>query len=240
MAQNATVYLDHLIARENLRYERLDVVGAKNTSARPLPETLPLSNLIPELRNRQRDDLRKPDFQRATCAWTPEECCNLLDSIVGERIVPGLIMWKSPDSPLEYILDGAHRISVVLAWLNDDWGDRATNDSEVELHTPTMVMARQMAGVVRGLVNASVGSAKKFMELEATMDRLSRDGQAPKQVMGDLDFSRAMFFAELRKGTVGFRVQWVTGDYRTAEQSFLRINSRSSSKIGIRAWLVRS
>ena len=33
-------------------------------------------------------------------------------------------MWTSPESDLDYVLDGGHRISVVLAWLRDDWGDK--------------------------------------------------------------------------------------------------------------------
>jgi hypothetical protein len=148
---------------------------------------------------------------------------------VNKRIIPAVIMWKSPDSPYEYILDGAHRVSVVLAWLNDDWGDKTTQSGDVAWYSETLTAARETARIVRQLVETEIGSAKQYAELEDRMDRLMEENKAPKQVMGERDFRRAMFFASLRKDNVGFRVQYVSGDYRTAEESFLRINSSGRS-----------
>ncbi|HEX5502785.1 MAG TPA: DUF262 domain-containing protein, partial [Thermomicrobiales bacterium] len=123
MADETLVYLDHLIRRESFRFEQPDEAmgGQQEREA----ETLRLSDLRDLSRTRQ---FRKPDFQRATAAWTPEDCVSLLESVVQEQVVPSIIMWASPKSTLLYVLDGAHRMSVVMAWLCDDWGDRLPPD----------------------------------------------------------------------------------------------------------------
>jgi Protein of unknown function DUF262 len=65
--------------------------------------------------------LRKPDFQRETAAWSPEAVCSFLESFVSGDLIPAVICWQSA-SRLNFVIDGAHRISVVIAWLLDDYG----------------------------------------------------------------------------------------------------------------------
>jgi Protein of unknown function DUF262 len=122
MSDEPKVYLDHHIKRESLRYKRptQEIVSGHEG----LAPTLRLIDLI-------RDDvnyiftqyLRKPDFQRATWAWTPEDCVSLIESVINYQVIPSVILWKSPDNDLYYILDGGHRISAVIAWMKDDWGE---------------------------------------------------------------------------------------------------------------------
>jgi 5-methylcytosine-specific restriction endonuclease McrA len=59
--------------------------------------------------------LRKPDFQRETAAWSPEGICNFLESFVGGDLIPAVICWQSA-SRLTFVIDGAHRLSAVIAW----------------------------------------------------------------------------------------------------------------------------
>ena len=113
-----------------------------------------------ELADRGHDSLilllRKPDFQRETSAWNPDDCVRLLESIVKGLIIPSLIVWKSPDNSFLYILDGAHRISVMRAWVIDDWGDKAIEDY-YERHE-YFDKIRQAAQVVRAAVKGHIGS----------------------------------------------------------------------------------
>src|SRR5690242_7753624 len=118
MPNELKVYLDHLISRESFRYVR--PVEKINSTVPSPARKLTLKNLQDRSRSKL---LRKPDFQRATWAWSPEDCVLLLDSIVNDQVVPSIIMWSSPSNGLDYILDGGHRVSVALAWLSDDWGD---------------------------------------------------------------------------------------------------------------------
>ena len=115
---NLKVYLDHHIKRENLLYKR-DTRTAENPSDTYKHLSIPLL-YGPQSKLRL---LRKPDFQRATWAWSPQECVELLESVLEEQVVPSVIMWLSPEN-FQYVLDGGHRISVLIAWIKNDWGDR--------------------------------------------------------------------------------------------------------------------
>ena len=66
--------------------------------------------------------LRKPDFQRETTNWTPAKVVDLLRAFVDADLIPAVILWKS--GQYLFVVDGAHRLSALLAWILDDYGDR--------------------------------------------------------------------------------------------------------------------
>ena len=65
--------------------------------------------------------LRKPDFQRETNHWTPEQVVSLLECFVSGDLIPSVILWKSPT--FLFVIDGGHRLSVLKSWVEDDYGD---------------------------------------------------------------------------------------------------------------------
>ena len=65
--------------------------------------------------------LRKPDFQRETNHWAPEQVCSLLECYVNGDLIPSVILWRS--STGIFVIDGGHRLSVLKAWVEDDYGD---------------------------------------------------------------------------------------------------------------------
>src|SRR5579885_2850738 len=65
--------------------------------------------------------LRKPDFQRETNHWSPEQVASLLECFVNGDLIPSVIVWKSP--AYLFVIDGGHRLSVIRAWIEDDYGD---------------------------------------------------------------------------------------------------------------------
>ncbi|MGR3466967.1 MAG: DUF262 domain-containing protein [Shimia sp.] len=67
--------------------------------------------------------LRKPDFQRETADWTPQKIVDLVRAFVDGELIPAIILWKG--GGFNFVIDGAHRLSAVLAWVYDDYGDRA-------------------------------------------------------------------------------------------------------------------
>lgn len=221
MAETRTVYLDHLIPRENLRYSRAqDRAGSGGVNQEP--DMLRLADLYGERLFSQINLLRKPDFQRATSAWTPDDCVALLDSVVNEQIVPSIIQWASPDSKYNFILDGAHRVSVILAWLNDDWGDKAPASSIVDAEQLQQI--KDVANIVRSLVKSKIGSFQDYRDIYEARDRVEAQHLDPEVVLGTKNYQRALFFDRLSRGSVGFHILWVPGDHRKAEQSFLKIN----------------
>ncbi|MGB0385526.1 MAG: GmrSD restriction endonuclease domain-containing protein [Ardenticatenaceae bacterium] len=221
MAEKTIVYLDHLIRRESLRYKRSEEQMDHNISHEP--QILRMSDLYyaESSKSPQVKYLRKPDFQRATWAWTPEDCVSLLDSIVNDQVIPSIIMWSSKDSGFDYVLDGGHRISVVMAWLNDDWGDKNIPDSMEEEEKKLISKA---ADEVRELIRDRVGKFSDYQAAEEKWDCIIESGGSPKRKLSANTFQQARFYKNLLKGSVGFHILWVKGDYEKAEQSFLKIN----------------
>lgn len=226
--QSMGVYLDHLIQRESLRYRRSDEALDQN---RPLSQDhLRLNELSATQQISKVPFLRKPDFQRGTNAWTPEDCVALLESIVAGQVVPSIVMWKSPDE-LNYILDGAHRVSAIIAWLSNDWGDQAgtalldddTDADEVEDRVRAEGY-RKAAQEVRRLMKQRVGFLPEFERAEQKLTELAKAGKKPSEVMPQEEYRRAVFYRQYLQGDSRLHILWAQGNYEQAELSFLRIN----------------
>ncbi|MCU0900836.1 MAG: DUF262 domain-containing protein, partial [Cypionkella sp.] len=71
--------------------------------------------------------LRKPDFQRETNHWSPAQVAGLVKSFVSGELIPALILWQSES--YVFVIDGAHRLSALKEWVEDDYGDGNTSYS---------------------------------------------------------------------------------------------------------------
>src|SRR5262245_49707111 len=65
--------------------------------------------------------LRKPDFQRETAHWSPEKVCDLIRAFIDGDLIPAVILWQRGRNV--FIIDGAHRLGALMAWVRDDYGD---------------------------------------------------------------------------------------------------------------------
>src|ERR1700722_13899041 len=99
MAQR--VSLDAMIRREDLARE------AKDEPNGELVRELSISSLGPEALIRRL--LRKPEFQRETNHWSPEQVAKFLKSFVDGDVIPSIILWRSTN--YVFVIDGAHRLS---------------------------------------------------------------------------------------------------------------------------------
>ncbi len=108
------VNLDALLLREDFEVE----------SSKLMPVTMKTTMSINDLENSNLffQVLRKPDFQRETSAWTPGKICDFIESFIEGDLIPAVILWRN-SSGLSFIVDGSHRVSALLAWINDDYGD---------------------------------------------------------------------------------------------------------------------
>ena len=214
------VYLDHHILRDSLLYERGE---GREGEARKYAQTLTIRDLG-DTRRRTRTLLRKPDFQRATCAWSPEECVDLLEAVIMEQVVPSVIMWLDPEGR-QYVLDGGHRISVLLAWITDDWGD-GPKVSDL-LDDDLTISGRCAAQEVRALLQSShrgIGSYQEHLAAAEKFRTLEDQQQNPKDHLTNAEMLMANRCRSWDSVDVGFPILWVRGDYRVAEESFLKIN----------------
>lgn len=221
---NIRVHLDYLIPKQSMRYvDNLKKEISDDFNSRQK------SNPI-QYRDLQSNDwfksLRKPDFQRETNAWTPKQCVEFLDSVINGRIIPSVILWYSEENGCNYVLDGAHRLSVIRAWMLDDWGDQNSAYYERKEHKDAI---RSAAEQTRILVNSKIGSYKSYAEFHKLQMSLSDEGKAPKQEMQPKEYERARFYGRIMFGNLTLSTQWEDGDYERAEQSFLRINRQGQA-----------
>lgn len=145
--------------------------------------------------------LRKPDFQRETSHWSPEQVISLLESFISGDLIPGVILWKS--SSYLFVIDGGHRLSALKAWVQDDYGD---GPASIKYFGGTISKhQKSAANKTRTLVQERIGTYQHF---------------ETKIQQGEVDEKTSVIISR------GLPVQWVNGDVDKAEKSFFKINTQ--------------
>jgi len=163
---------------------------------------------ITELREQWVHLLRKPDFQRTTDDWDADHVMQFIKSFAEGDVIPGVIFWASPKTGNILVIDGAHRISAILAWIFDDYGDGDRSQRFVGFQEDADQVAAAKAA--RAAVKEKVGTFKEVSEA-------STNPRASKHLKGLATSMTAM----------RFKIQWLHAAARKAEESFYRINLRS-------------
>jgi hypothetical protein len=196
MAQRVT--LDAMIPREDFAIEgekfELDLFPA-----------LPINNLAkdsPILKL-----LRKPDFQRETNHWTPDQFATFIASFLDNEVIPSLILWKSPS--FIFVIDGGHRLSALRAWMEDDYGDQAI--SREFYNGQVSEDQKRVAKRTRKVIEASIGRFSALRDLVG-----SKTASEDQKRRANSLFTRAI------------AVQWIQGSAAMAETSFFKINSQGT------------
>lgn len=149
--------------------------------------------------------LRKPDFQRETAAWSPEQIKDFVIAFIQDDLIPSVICWQS-EARLSFVIDGAHRLSAIIAWLLDDYGDGDVSKTFYGHTVPDDQF--KIATKTRLLINNSVGSYKQFREETVT------PGKHPHVSKNVRNIAHAKI-----------PLLWVTGsDWKKAERAFFVIN----------------
>jgi hypothetical protein len=173
----------------------------------------PISNLVsdsPVLRL-----LRKPDFQRETNHWTPEQVTIFVASFLDNEVIPSLILWKSP--MYIFVIDGGHRLSALRAWMTDDYGDGPL--SLVFYGGDISDEQKRTARRTRKLIESRVG---RYSTLKEQVDATPVIRRA-----------KTLFTRPLT-------LQWVYGTPDVAETSFFKINSQGTPLDEVEEMLIRN
>lgn len=152
--------------------------------------------------------LRKPDFQRETNHWTPQQVATFIHSFANGELIPSLILWKS--NSLIFVIDGAHRLSALRAWIQNDYGDRDL--SNTFYGNDTSNAQKKVAQQTRKLVESSTG---RFADLKG---KYNDDVIIPQ---AEEEFLSKIF-------TKSIDVQWIQGSQEVAESSFFKINTQGT------------
>lgn len=154
--------------------------------------------------------LRKPDFQRETNEWDAKRIVSLIESFVSGDLIPAVILWRSSSS-YTFVIDGAHRLSALASWINNDFGD---GDISKEFYDGVIPEEQIVASEnTRKLVRKQIGL---FSDYQLAL-------RSPDKVESHI--------AEKAKslGALAIQVQWVEGDAKKAENSFFKINQQTAS-----------
>lgn len=196
------VNLDALIKREDFETGGADGVGGRE----PIFKVEELSS-----DRMYFTVLRKPDFQRTTNNWTPEMIVDLVKSWLDGDLVPALILWHSKQSGKVFIVDGAHRLSALIGWVNNDYGNGLISQDFFDEIPPAQAKFHK---TTEELMAQRVGSYQELHRM--AMKPLPAD---------DAD--------KVRRGraiaTLQPSIQKVEGDAHTAENSFLKINANPAT-----------
>lgn len=195
------VNLDALIPREDF-----DALSSK-----PTQRSMGTELKVTELAGSYYNLLRKPDFQRETANWEPEKIVDFIQSFLNGDLIPAPIMWWSDDGGLDFVIDGAHRLSAILAWVYDDYGDGEISRLFFGFKIPEQQM--RLALRTRRLVDERVGAYSRLMYV-------AEKGIADDQEL--LVRARTTIAAK-------FDIQRVRGEAAAAEHSFFKINMGASA-----------
>ncbi len=204
------VNLDAMIPREDFE------VGGEDFQQARLGTEMKLAELLRE--GITYNTLRKPDFQRETNSWPPERIAAFIKSYLDGDLIPGVIMWRSPKTGNNFVVDGAHRLSALIAWVNDDYG--AGSVSRPFFKNMIEPAQDKLAKKTRALVQSQVGHYHELSKYPAN----------PSAAPDEETLKRARNI-----GALHLKLQWVTGDADTAEKSFYRIN-QSAAPIDDTEW----
>ena len=201
----ATVNLDAMIQREDFE------VGGELLSSGRIGQAMKLAELLPESIGYQ--TLRKPDFQRETSSWPPERVAAFIASFLDGDLIPAVIMWRSPATGINFVVDGAHRLSALIAWVNDDYG--AGIYSKLLFREQIEPLQMKVANKTRAMVGEKIGRYSDLVRYPANPE----GAPDPKTLLRARNIASMTLF-----------LQWVDGDAAAAEKSFFRIN-QSAAKI---------
>lgn len=197
----AVVNLDALIPREDF-----EVVADAKQSWRKT-ETLQIHEL--EAKRFTYNALRKPDFQRETASWGPEKIHDLVKTFLDGDLIPAVIFWESGGNI--FVIDGSHRLSALIAWVQDDYGDGTRSREFFQNRIPDDQV--RAADRTRALLKSSIGTYHEHAAAAEHPDR-----SRPEVV------ERARRLASL-----ALQLQWVpAGDAKQAEDSFFKINQEAT------------
>ena len=194
------INLDALIPREDLETITCVQRGRKK-------DTVSISDLLSDsffLLN-----IYKPDFQRETTEWDYEKIGSFVDSFIGYELIPAIILWQSSGGNV-FVIDGAHRLSSLIAWLNDDYGDGIISRKFYDGNIPEEQLL--IANKARKYIEKKIGSYHQYKNALTNPDI----------------YDQSMVKKARLLSNAAIQLQWVEGDVSSAEKSFFNINQKAA------------
>lgn len=196
----AKINLDALIQREDFEVDETVSTGTKK-------DTISIGDLLSD--SFTFPNLRKPDFQRETSEWDGKKIAEFLESFLDGDLIPAIILWRSSGGHL-FVIDGSHRLSSLVSWINDDYGDGLISKKFYDRIIPEdQISTAQKA---RELIRKKIGSYQDFKLALTNPEKVD-----PKIIPRAKNLS-----------ALAIKLQWVEGGANKAEVSFFKINRQAA------------
>jgi hypothetical protein len=194
------VNLDALIPRED--FEVTDETNSGGKKSTISIEDMKLNSFFIA-------NVRKPDFQRETNEWEPEKIVEFVESFINGDLIPAIILWRSPTGYL-FVIDGSHRLSSLIAWINNDYGDGLISKNFYE--SVIDEEQKEIAKKTKELIEKRVGLYEDYKLAITNPEKVKIEIQKRSKNLGAL----------------AIQLQWVEGDISKAEDSFFKINQQAA------------
>lgn len=198
----AKVNLDALIPREDFEAEETLNPGKKK-------ETISIEDLKSESFSFFLPVLRKPDFQRETNEWDIDRIVQFIESFINGDLIPAVILWRSSSGNI-FAIDGSHRISSLIAWINNDYGDGDISKKFYDGIIPDEQI--DIAEKTRKHIRKGIGTYEDYKLALTNPDKVK-----PEIVQNAKNLA-----------AMAIQLQWVEGDVKKAETSFFKINQQAA------------
>ena len=195
------INLDALIPREDFEVKDLDASPTSKSQNLRITDLAKDSFFL--------GSLRKPDFQRETNEWDQSRVVSIIESFLNGDLIPAVILWKN-EAGFTFVIDGAHRLSALAAWVNDDYGDGLISKSFYDSIIPDEQL--EIAQRLRQKVHKQVGPYSDYLLAV----------KSPEKVKAEVVSKSRLF------GSLAIQIQWVDGDAKKAETSFFKINQKAA------------
>lgn len=203
------VNLDAMILREDFATESDEAFSSDSIRSFSVKDFDLYANII-----------KKPDFQRETNHWSPQQVASLLESYTTGDLIPSVILWQGS---FIFVIDGGHRLSALRAWVLNDYGDGDISQKFFNYNIPKEQLAA--AKKTRDLVNSKVGAWLDIKEkISGSQGRIS-----PEE---NRRLSKIL--------TQALTIQWVNGDADKAEGSFFNINMKGTPLDEVEEYLLKN
>ena len=125
-----------------------------------------------------------------------------------DDLIPSVILWQA--GQYTFVIDGAHRLSALIAWANDDYGDGFISQAFFghEIDDEQIKKADQTRRYVNGLVGSYAEYQKAVKNPEESNPELLKQAN--------------------RLARLSLQLQWVKGNLAKAEDSFFTINQKAT------------
>jgi len=194
------VNLDALIPREDFEAEETPNPGKKK-------ETISIEDLKSD--SFFLSAVRKPDFQRETNEWDVERIVQFIESFINGDLIPAIILWRSSGGYL-FAIDGSHRLSSLIAWINNDYGDGNISKKFYDGIIPDDQI--DIAEKTRNIIRKRIGTYEDYKLALTNPDKVTS---------GIIQKAKNL-------AAMAVQLQWVEGDVRKAETSFFKINQQAA------------